>query len=100
MTVVGNVVAETEAGARAFSFWGAETPAAIFSQERRAVWDWTAEEEVPAQPTTQRLNRFLVDGTILDGLRQVRWSLQCIPHGLWSCTGLIHPQQSICGSEP
>ena len=87
-----NVVAEREAGVRAFTFWGTEPTAAIFSQERRAVWDWTNEEEVAAFAASQRPNRFLTAGTVLDGLQQVRvslLSLHCPCFQVWTVF-LVH----------
>lgn len=67
--VVDNVVVEMEAGAQAFSFWNGDNPAAIYSEESRAVWDWGNKQEVPAKPSSSRPNIFLLDGSILDGLR-------------------------------
>jgi hypothetical protein len=70
VAVLENTVVEQEAGSKAFTFWGAENAAAIYSSESRAVWDWANKREVAAYSASQRPNTFLLGGSVLEGLMQ------------------------------
>jgi hypothetical protein len=73
VSIIDNVVTEESAGARAVSFWGgAPTPATVFADPARAVWDWANARAVSAVSAALRPNTFLLQGTFLSGLQQVR----------------------------
>lgn len=81
--MLDNIVLQREAGAKEFSFWNAENPATIYSAEPRAVWDWVNAVEVPATPATQRPNKFLLAGSVFEGLREVGLSARWLLHSTY-----------------